>query len=105
MRRLVVGLSILTMAALALSWVQADDQQIVQQITQRLKQEQDRGNLRGFDIDLKVARGEVLLRGRVASPEQQRLALQVAEKTEGVQRVINDLRIDSPAGGDRRSVA
>jgi osmotically-inducible protein OsmY len=84
-----------TMAALALSWAAADDQEIVKALTDQLKQERAAGRLHDFNIDLKVADGQVLLKGHVASPEQQRLAVDIARQTKGVKRVINDLKIDA----------
>jgi len=95
MRRLAVGIAMVTMAALALSWAAADDQEIVKALTDQLKQERAAGRLHDFNIDLKVADGQVLLKGHVASPEQQRLAVDIARQTKGVKRVINDLKIDA----------
>lgn len=96
MRRLAVGLAIATFAAVALSWAQADDQQIARQITERLKHEQQAGNLKGFDIDLKVADGKVLIKGHVSTPKQQELLMQVAREIKGVKDVVNDLTIRAP---------
>lgn len=97
MRRLVVGLAIISLAALALSWAQADDQEIAKEITARLKQEQKVGHLRDFDINLKVADGNVLLKGHVTSPEQQQLALETARSAKGVKHVVSDLQITPAA--------
>lgn len=96
MRRIVVGLAISTFAVLAFSWAHADDQKIARDITEQLKQEQNTGSLQGFDIDLKVANGNVLLKGRVSSPAQRRLAMEVVKKIDGVTRVVNDLTIVAP---------
>ncbi len=96
MRRLVVGLAILGIAAVALSWAMADDKEIAKKITERLKSEQAAGHLQGFDINLKVAQGHVLLKGFVSSQAQQDLALEVAKQTEGVRNVVNDLEIRPP---------
>ncbi|MCY2992568.1 MAG: BON domain-containing protein [Planctomycetota bacterium] len=93
MRRLVVGLAIISLAAIALSWAQADDQEIAKEITERLKQEQEVGHLSDFDINLKVADGNVLLKGHVTSQEQQKLALETARSAKGVKHVVSDLQI------------
>ena len=93
MRRLVVGLAIISLAAIALSWAQADDQDIAKEITERLKQEQKVGHLRDFNINLKVADGNVLLKGHVTSQEQQKLALETARSAKGVKHVVSDLQI------------
>ena len=52
MRRLLLGLAIASIAALSPGWVQADDQQIAQQIVQQLRQQKADGQLTGFEIDL-----------------------------------------------------
>ncbi|MBC8871407.1 MAG: BON domain-containing protein [Planctomycetes bacterium] len=93
MRRLAVGMAILGLAAVALSWAVADDKEIAKEITERLKREQDSGNLDGFDINLKVAEGNVLLKGHVSNPKQQELALDIARRAKGVKRVVNDLAV------------
>ena len=93
MRRLVVGLAIISLAAIAFSWAQADDQEIAKEITARLKQEQEVGHLSDFDINLKVADGNVLLKGHVTSQEQQKLALETARSAKGVKHVVSDLQI------------
>ena len=78
MRRLVVGLAFLALAASTFSWALADDQEIARKVAERLKQEQKEGKLRGFDINLKVAEGKVTLKGSVASAEQKELAVGLA---------------------------
>jgi osmotically-inducible protein OsmY len=104
MRRLVVGLAIVSLAALALSWAQADDQEIAKEITERLKREQTAGTLHDFNINLKVADGQVLMKGHVASSEQQQLALDVARSAKGVKRVVNDLEIQAAAPAVKESL-
>jgi len=86
-------MAIITLAGVALSWASADDKEIAKQITERLKREQDLGNLSDFDINLKVAEGYVLLKGHVSSPEQQKLALEAAREAKGVKRVVSDLDV------------
>lgn len=97
MRRLLVGLAIVSLAALAFTWAWADDQDIAKEITERLKREQLSGHLRDFNINLKVADGHVLLKGHVASAEQQQLALELARGAKGVKQVVNDLQIQPAA--------
>lgn len=93
MRRLAVGMAILAIAGVALSWAVADDKEIAKDITERLKQEQEAGNLKGFEIQLKVAEGQVLLKGHVSTAEQQELALGIAKQADGVKGVVNDLDV------------
>ncbi len=97
MRRLLVGLAIVSIAALSPCWVHADDQQIAQQVVQQLRQHKADGKLAGFGIDLEVDSGIVWLKGHVASKEQQTIVLDIARHVDGVQQVVNDLQIKSTA--------
>lgn len=97
MRRLLVGLAIMSIAALSPCWVQADDQQIAQQIVQQLRQQKADGKLTGFGIDLEVESGIVWLKGHVTSPEQQQLVLDIARRVDGVTQVVNDISVKTAA--------
>jgi len=97
MRRLVVGSAILALTAATFSWTWADDQEIARKVAERLKQEQKEGNLRGFDINLKVAEGRVTLKGDVSSAQQEELAVEAARQVDGVEDVVNDLQVKAPA--------
>lgn len=103
MRRLLVGLAIASIAALSPSWGHADDQQIAQQIVQQLRQQKADGRLTGFGIDLEVESGIVWLKGHVTSPEQQQLVLDTARQVDGVEQVVNDLRIKAAPAETPRS--
>jgi hypothetical protein len=92
MRRLFVGLAI-SFATLTPTWALANDQQIAQQIIQKLEQQKQAGQLKGFGIELKVEEGTVFMNGRVATPEQQQLALGIAQRTAGVKEVVNGVTI------------
>ena len=59
MRRLLLGMAIAATAALLPATSQADDQQIAEFIKSRLQVEQQQGNLRGFNVDMRVDRGTV----------------------------------------------
>lgn len=53
--------------------------------------------LEGAELDLETpTEGEVVLRGRVTSPEAKRKAEQLASDTVGVNRVVNELQVVSP---------
>jgi len=95
MRRLVLGVATIALATMTLSWAMAGDQDIARKITEQLRKEQEAGNLRGFNINLKVAEGNVRLEGQVSGEEQQELASTVARRVDGVKNVINDLLISS----------
>jgi hypothetical protein len=96
MRRYVFRLAILSLALLGTGSVRADDQQIAQQIIERLQAEKKAGALKGFSIDLQVDEGTVWLTGRVASEQQQAKALDLARRVSGVKQVVNDLTIAEP---------
>jgi BON domain len=96
MRRYVFRLAILSLAVLGHSTVRGDDQQIAQQIIQKLQAEKQAGSLKGFSIDLQVDEGTVWLSGRVANEQQQSKALDIARRVPGVQQVVNDLTVAAP---------
>jgi osmotically-inducible protein OsmY len=93
MRRLMIGLTLVSMAALIPLWVRADDRQIAQEIVQQLQKHKDTGELKGFGIDLQVEEGVVRLEGRVSTARQQRLALDTVRRVNGVKQVVNKLTI------------
>jgi hypothetical protein len=96
MRRYVFRLAILALAVIGPSVVRADDQQIAQQIVQKLQAHKQAGTLKGFSIDLSVEEGTVWMSGHVADEDQQMAALDVARRVPGVTQVVNDLSIKSP---------
>jgi osmotically-inducible protein OsmY len=97
MRRFGVGMAMISIALVAVSWAMADDLEIAREITNKLKTEKDSGRLQHFDINLQVADGSVVLEGYVASKEQQELALNAARQTGGVTQVISQLGIQPKA--------
>jgi osmotically-inducible protein OsmY len=57
-------------------------------------------DVKGRDIDVSTdAAGAVTLRGRVDSPAAKAAAVRIANETEGVARVIDEVRVSSSAGG------
>src|SRR5262249_37835770 len=96
MRRYVFRLALLSLAALTPGVAAADDQQIAQQIMQKLKAEKNAGTLKGFSIDLQVDDGTVWLTGRVANEDQKVRALGGAQRIAGVKQVVDDLSISAP---------
>ncbi|MCH5376369.1 MAG: BON domain-containing protein, partial [Planctomycetes bacterium] len=105
MRRLAVGTAVFGIAFVALSWAVANDKEIAREITDKLSNEKASGHLQGFDIKLQVSDGTVLLKGHVASREQQRLALDVARNIQGVTQVVNDLHIEAAGALSDREIA
>ena len=97
MRRLMIGLTLVCMAALIPLWVRADDRQIAQEIIQQLQQHKDAGELKGFGIDLQVEKGIVLIEGRVSTAEQRKLTLDTVRRVAGVKQVVNKLTVTGKA--------
>ncbi len=73
----------------------AGDQRIADEITMKLKQQKQAGKLQGFGINMQVINGSVWMKGRVSSPEQLTLVLDIARRVEGVRQVVNELSIAS----------
>jgi hypothetical protein len=71
----------------------ANDQEIANQIVEKLQHEKAAGNLKGFSIDLQVEEGTVWMSGRVNAPEHQAKALDIARRVPGVKQVVNDLEV------------
>lgn len=99
MRRF-VGLAVLAIAAMAPGLTRADDQEIASQLVEKLREQQELGTLERFSVDLEVDKGTVWMKGSVASVEQQRLALAVAQRISGVKKVVNELAIDTAGEPD-----
>jgi hypothetical protein len=97
MRRCVFRLAILALAVIGPSVVRADDQEIAEQIVQKLQAHKQAGTLKGFSIDLSVEEGTVWMSGHVADEDQQMAALDVARRIPGVTQVVNDLTIKTPS--------
>ena len=95
MRRLCLGLAIAVVAALVPRVSVADDNEIARHIMNQLKVEQQRGNLRGFHVDMRVDRGTVWFEGFVANREQEQLILRTAQEagSMGVVQVVDDIDI------------
>jgi osmotically-inducible protein OsmY len=71
--------------------------ELAQEVLQRLRKQQDEGNLRGFAIDIDVRDATVWLSGRVTSQQQLDLVLEEARYVPGVELVVNDLEIAGDA--------
>lgn len=104
MRRFFVTLALIA-TVLAPFGASANDRQIAEQIVRSLKQRKAAGELQGFNIDLQVDNGAVWLKGYVSAPEQERIALDIARRVEGVEKVFNQIELRSPESGDADAVA
>ncbi len=97
MRRYVFRLAVCACTMLGPALAMGDDQEIARVIVEKLQAEKSTGNLKGFSIDLQVEEGTVWMSGRVASPEHQARALDIARRVAGVKQVVNDLEVtDKP---------
>ncbi len=73
----------------------AADVTITDTIINKLQAQKAAGALRGFDLDVTTTGGDVSLRGRVNSPEQKALVLDIARRVKGVRKVIDDVSVGS----------
>jgi hypothetical protein len=94
MRRLVLGI-----ALAAVAWAPAvglaDDQRIADFVKSRLQQEQQAGNLRGFNIDMRVERGTIWFKGFVANEQQEMLVLKAGQQAGhlGAVQVVDEVDV------------
>jgi len=94
MRRLVLGIAVAVTSLMPVVGM-ADDQQIAEYVKSRLKTEQDAGNLKGFNVDMRVDGGTVWFEGFVSSPQQQMTILRTAQQAGhlGVVQVVDDIEV------------
>jgi osmotically-inducible protein OsmY len=59
----------------------------------------DRESLAGADIDVEVSKGVVRLSGTVDSYSDKMTALTVARTTDGVDSIVDSLRVEDKTGG------
>lgn len=100
MLRDVIGMLALTMVVIAPTSLWADDErsdaEIGNAIVQALQAKKASGELKDFQIGVRVAHGDVWLDGEVTTPEQQKMVLDIARHIPGVLQVVNDLKLVSP---------
>lgn len=94
MRRLVLGIAIAAVAC-APAVGQADDQRIAEFIKSRLQTEQQAGNLRGFNIDMRVEQGTVWFKGHVADEAMEMLVLKAGQSAGhlGAVQVVDEIEV------------
>ena len=97
MRRFLFGAVIATMTTAMPAWAFGGDREIAKAVMAELQQHKAAGNLKGFDIDLKVEDGLVYLDGRVASRAQHELVAQAAAKAVGVGNLVNTIKVEEAA--------
>jgi hypothetical protein len=95
MRRLVLVWAISAIAALAPSLAFADDEAIAKHIVERLNSAKQKGELRGFQVDLEVKDGTVWFRGSVATAAQEKLVLETGQMAPGAVKVVDGINVAS----------
>lgn len=93
MRRFFLGMAIASLTASAPMTAFGGDREIADAIITQLKQQQSSGSLKGFDINLSVEEGRVLIDGAVANQSQLDSILKVASVTPGVTQVVNNVTV------------
>ena len=97
MRRFFLGMAIASLTAGAPLTAFGGDREIADAIVSTLKQKQTDGTLKGFDIDLSVEDGKVVIGGTVANQAQLDSVLKVASTTAGVKLVENQATVRQSA--------
>ncbi len=93
MRRFLFGVVIASVTAAMPAWAFGGDREIAQSVMTELKQQKSAGNLKGFDIDLKVEDGVVYLTGEVASATQRQIVTDAALQAVGRNELVNEIRV------------
>ncbi|MFT5302276.1 MAG: hypothetical protein ACI87E_002426 [Mariniblastus sp.] len=98
MRRLVLGIAVAVTSLIPVLGM-ADDQQIADFIKSRLQAEQSQGNLKGFNVDMRVEDGTVWFKGHVSNSAQEMTILRAAQEAGhlGVTQVVDDIEVKSIA--------
>ncbi len=94
MRRFFMGMAIASLTAAAPMTAFGGDREIADAIITTLKQQQSAGSLKGFDINLSVENGKVIIDGAVANQGQLDAILRAASTTGGVTQVVNNVRVE-----------
>lgn len=103
MRRFLFGVVIASVTAAMPAWALGGDREIAQSVMAELQQHKAAGELKGFDIDLKVEDGIVYLTGEVASRAQRAIVERAAVNEVGPANLVNELRVkeSQPVAVDR----
>jgi osmotically-inducible protein OsmY len=93
MRRFLFGVVIASVTAAMPAWAFGGDREIAKSVMSELQEHKAAGNLKGFDIDLKVEEGIIYLTGEVASRAQRALVLNAAANAAGSENIVNELSV------------
>ncbi len=94
MQRLVLGWVVAAVAVLIPQGVFGGNQEIAERIAANLR---NSGRLQAYRIGIRYDEGTVWLRGQVSSLQQMNEALTIVAKSNGVRRVVNELKVAPPA--------
>lgn len=97
MRRKYFGLAIAAFALLQAPSGWAGDNEIAEQIIEKLQQDRKAGHLKGFDMKLNVSEGVVSFVGKVVSQRQKDLVLAAADGVEGISKVVDQMDVQGVA--------
>jgi osmotically-inducible protein OsmY len=104
MRRFLFGVVIASVTAAMPAWAFGGDREIAKTVMSELQQYKDAGQLKGFDVNLKVEDGVVYLMGEVANRNQRALIAKAAASAAGSANVVNEIQIRQ-AANDVRTVS
>jgi hypothetical protein len=105
MRKVLFAWTMAAMAALAPGWTLAgetEDEVVANQIAKNLK---DSGRLQNYRIGVAFRDGTAWLNGSVTDDAQLVAALEVAQQTEGVSKVVNRLEAKPTDGASKPSIS
>jgi hypothetical protein len=107
MRRLCLGFAIATMLLLMPKTGSADDQSIANRIMQGLQTAKQQGQLKGFQLDLKVEEGTAWFSGYVADEQQETLVFDIAQTARdlGLVQIVDEIEIQAPSASAIAPVA
>ncbi len=92
MRRLYIGLVVAATTILFPLWAMASNQEVAEEIAASLRK---RAQLHHYRIGVRFQNGTAWLKGYVSSPKQVKKVLHAVSSTPGVDRVVNNLTVNS----------
>ncbi len=95
MRRLCLGFAIATMLVMMPQAVNADDQQIADKIMEGLQSAKQQGQLKGFQVDMRVQDGTVWFSGYVSEESQEETIFSVAQSAKdlGLVQIVDNIEV------------
>lgn len=93
MRKFLFGVVIASVTAAVPTLALGGDREIANSVMSELQQHKNAGQLKGFDINLRVEDGIVYLSGEVASPEQRSLIAKAAASAAGISNVVDEIQV------------